>query len=176
MLEPDVLRYGPTQDQGYSRLGESIYDHPFQWGSKRTGPDLAREGDQRNNLWQYQHLMDPRSISPGSNMPSYAHLKDKSFDQRTLPKKIAVLTQLGVPYPVMDGTAIKEAALEQGAKIATDLHSNGQQVRPDSELVAILAYLQKLGKYDKPTSSAKPDIGIPFPLIPHIPDSARNTK
>ncbi len=171
MLEPDVLRYGSSTDQGYSRLGESIYDHPFQWGSKRTGPDLAREGDTRNNLWHYQHLMDPRSISPGSNMPSYAHLKDKPFDQRALPNKIAVLTRLGVPFPIMDATSIKEQALEQGAKIATDLHDSGQRVRPDSEIVAVIAYLQKLGKYDKPEpAKPKPE---PFPLAPRIPDNER---
>ena len=171
-LEPDVLRYGPSTEQGYSRLGESIYDHPFQWGSKRTGPDLAREGDQRNNLWHFQHMMDPRSISPGSNMPSYAHLKDKAFDQRALPKKIAVLVQLGVPFPVMDATTIKEKALEQGAVIATDLNNNGQRVRPDSELVAIIAYLQKLGKYDKPEAH-EPKSEAPFPLLPRIPDTVR---
>jgi len=171
-LEPDVLRYGPSMDQGYSRLGESIYDHPFQWGSKRTGPDLAREGDQRNNLWHYQHMIDPRSISPGSNMPAYAHLKDKPFDQRSLPKKIAVLAQLGVPFPIMDSTTIKEKALEQGAAIATDLNNNGQRVRPDSELVAIIAYLQKLGKYDKAEpQEPKPD--LPSPLLPRIPDNVR---
>jgi cytochrome c oxidase cbb3-type subunit I/II len=105
-LVPDVLRYGPKSDQGYSRLGESIYDFPFQWGSKRTGPDLAREGGVRNNLWQYNHLMDPRSMSPGSNMPSYAFLAEKSFDQKSLPRKIAVMVQLGVPYPSMTGTEI----------------------------------------------------------------------
>jgi cytochrome c oxidase cbb3-type subunit I/II len=178
-LVPDVMRYGPTAEQGYSRLGESIYDHPFQWGSKRTGPDLAREGGMRNDLWHYQHLMDPRSMSPGSNMPPYKHLADKSFDQKALPNKIAVLTRLGVPYPVMDGTAIKMSALEDGAKIAKNLNSSGVSVRPDSELVAVIAYLQKLGQYEQPKTEetlTKKALGIPFPIHPGIPDNFRNAQ
>jgi cytochrome c oxidase cbb3-type subunit I/II len=172
-LVPDVLRYGPKSDQGYSRLGESIYDFPFQWGSKRTGPDLAREGGVRNNLWQYNHLMDPRSMSPGSNMPSYAFLAEKSFDQKSLPRKIAVMVQLGVPYPAMTGTEIKMKALEQGTVIAKDLELNGVKVSPDSEMVAIIAYLQKLGKYEIPAAPPEPPSGIPNPFLPTNPDKTR---
>jgi cytochrome c oxidase cbb3-type subunit I/II len=171
-LVPDVMRYGD-----YSRLGESIYDHPFQWGSKRTGPDLAREGGVRPDSWHYEHMMDPRSMSPQSNMPPYAHLKDKAFDQKALPKKIAVLRQLGVPYPPMDATAIKMKALEQGVKIAEELKKSNIQIRPDCELVAIIAYLQKLGQFEQPAVEdalkAKGQ-GIPFPLSPVIPDKARS--
>jgi cytochrome c oxidase cbb3-type subunit I/II len=172
-LVPDVMRYGE-----YSRLGESIYDHPYQWGSKRTGPDLAREGGARPNSWHYEHMMDPRSMSPQSNMPSYTHLKDKPFDQNALPKKIAVLTQLGVPYPVMDATSIKMKALEQGAAIAEDLKKANIVVRPDSEMVAIIAYLQKLGQFETPaieeTLTKKSGGGVPFPLTPVNPDKARS--
>jgi cytochrome c oxidase cbb3-type subunit I/II len=171
-LVPDVMR-----DGDYSRLGESIYDHPFQWGSKRTGPDLAREGGVRPDSWHYEHMMDPRSMSPQSNMPPYAHLKDKAFDQKALPKKIAVLRQLGVPYPPMDATAIKMKALEQGVKIAEELKKSNIQIRPDCELVAIIAYLQKLGQFEQPAVEdalkAKGQ-GIPFPLSPVIPDKARS--
>ena len=174
-MVPDVLRYGPAPEQGWSRLGESIYDHPFQWGSKRTGPDLAREGGVRNNLWHYKHMMDPRSMSPFSNMPSYTHLADKSFDQKTLPRKIAVMAQLGVPYPAMSADEIKIKALEQGAAIATDLKNNGVVVRPDSEMVAIIAYLQKLGQYDTvPERNAVP--GIPNPVLPKVPDQIRSAQ
>ena len=172
-LVPDVMRYGD-----YSRLGESIYDHPYQWGSKRTGPDLAREGGARPNSWHYEHMMDPRSMSPQSNMPPYAHLKDKPFDQNALPKKIAVMRQLGVPYPAMDATSIKMKALEQGAAIAEDLKKANIVVRPDSEMVAIIAYLQKLGQYDTPAVeevlTKKSGGGVPFPLTPVNPDKARS--
>lgn len=178
-LVPDVMRYGPAPDQGYSRLGESIYDHPFQWGSKRTGPDLAREGGVRNNLWHYQHMMDPRSMSPGSNMPPYKHLAEKEFDQKALPGKIAVLTKLGVPYPAMEATAIKLNALEQGEKIATDLKGSGVQVAPNTQMVAIIAYLQKLGQYEQPKieeDMSKKKLGIPFPIKPGIPDNFRSAQ
>ncbi|MBL9118028.1 MAG: cytochrome-c oxidase, cbb3-type subunit I [Verrucomicrobiaceae bacterium] len=174
-MVPDVLRYGPKEDQGWSRLGESIYDHPFQWGSKRTGPDLAREGGTRNNLWQYQHLMDPRALSPGSNMPTYDHLATKKFDQKTLPKKIAVMTQLGVPYPPMDATAIKIKALEQAGAIMKDLEASGVKVEPDTEIVALIAYLQKLGQYDI-VDPTPPPSGIPNPAIPRNPDRIRSAQ
>ena len=170
-LVPDVMRYGD-----YSRLGESIYDHPFQWGSKRTGPDLAREGGQRPDSWHYEHLMDPRSMSPQSNMPPYAHLSTKAFDQKALPTKIAVLRRLGVPYPPMDATEIKMKALEQGVKIATELKKSNIVVRPDSEMVAVIAYLQKLGQFEQSAveeALAKKGQGIPFPLSPVIPDKSR---
>lgn len=172
-LVPDVMRYGD-----YSRLGESIYDHPFQWGSKRTGPDLAREGGVRPDSWHYEHMMDPRSMSPQSNMPSYAYLKEKAFDQKTLPRKIAVMRQLGVPYPAMDATEIKMKALEQGVKIATELKKSNIVVRPDSEMVAVIAYLQKLGQFDpveKDESPAAQAPAVPFPLKPVIPDKSRGT-
>ena len=88
-MVPDVLRYGD-----YSRLGESIYDHPFQWGSKRTGPDLARIGGKYNNAWHYNHMLNPRQLSEGSNMPNYPWLIDKKTDIKALPKKIAVQRHL----------------------------------------------------------------------------------
>ena len=93
-LVPDVLRYGD-----YSRLGESIYDHPFQWGSKRNGPDLARVGGKYPNVWHLRHLENPRSISAGSNMPNFPWLLANALDVSTMPRKIAVQRQLGVPYP-----------------------------------------------------------------------------
>jgi cytochrome c oxidase cbb3-type subunit I/II len=165
-MVPDVLRYGD-----YSRLGESIYDHPFQWGSKRTGPDLAREGkgpNKKSNSWHFKHLMDPRSMSPGSNMPSYAWMADKPFDQRALPSKIAVMTQLGVPYPVMEATEIKQKALEQGQVIAKNLSDEGIVAIPDRQIVAVIAYLQKLGQYEVPNLENKlktTPLGVPMPKL-----------
>ncbi|MCX6847418.1 MAG: cbb3-type cytochrome c oxidase subunit II, partial [Verrucomicrobia bacterium] len=144
-----------------------------------TGPDLAREGGQRPDSWHYEHLMDPRSMSPMSNMPPYAHLNTKPFDQKTLPRKIAVLRQLGVPYPPMDGTEIKMKALEQGVKIATELKKSNIVVRPDSEMVAVIAYLQKLGQFEQPAveeALSKKGQGVPFPLTPIIPDNGRRAN
>ncbi len=164
-IVPDVLRYGNRQDEGYSRLGESIYDFPFQWGSKRTGPDLAREGGpikegytymrigKRGNDWHYMHLMDPRSTSPGSNMPSYDFLADHKIDIEDLTKRIKVQRDwLGVPYAVdMDEKVIGEMVETQALEIATDLKSQQFYVDPDSEMVALIAYLQKLGAYREVT-------------------------
>ena len=168
---PDVLRYGD-----YSRLGESIYDHPFQWGSKRTGPDLARLGGKYPHSWHYDHMMEPRSTSVGSNMPSYPHLFTDKFDQKSLPRKIAVMTRLGVPYPAMTADEIKMQALEQAVKIAEELKAQGKVAAPDTQIVALIAYLQKLGKFDTPEVERKlTPHGVPFPLQPALPDSHRKT-
>lgn len=168
---PDVLRYGD-----YSRLGESIYDHPFQWGSKRTGPDLARLGGKYPHSWHYDHMMEPRSTSVGSNMPAYPHLFTDKFDQKTLPKKVAVMTRLGVPYPAMTADEIKMQALEQAVKIAEELKAQGKVAAPDTQIVALIAYLQKLGKFDTPEVERKlSPQGVPFPLQPALPDSHRKT-
>lgn len=169
---PDVLRYGD-----YSRLGESIYDHPFQWGSKRTGPDLAREGGKYPHSWHYDHMRDPRLISAGSNMPPYPHLFTEKFDQKTLWRKIGVMTQLGVPYPTMTDTEVKTRAIEQGIQIAKELEAQGRPgAMPDTKIVALISYLQKLGKYDVPEIEERArntPQGIPFPLKPAVPDEHR---
>jgi cytochrome c oxidase cbb3-type subunit I/II len=143
-LVPDVLRYGD-----YSRLGESIYDHPFQWGSKRNGPDLARVGGKYPNIWHLRHLEDPRSISVGSNMPNYPWLLSRPLDTTTLPAKLAVQRTLGVPYPnwTPEQVAARVAAQAQG--IAQDLRAAGAAVAPDREIVALIAYLQTLGHSEK---------------------------
>ena len=174
-LVPDVLRYGPTEAQGYSRLGESLYDHPHQWGSKRTGPDLAREGGslatdsklmrggKRDNLWHFNHMINPRQTSPGSNMPPYPWLIDAKADLKSLPNRIAVQTRLGVPWPAMTKDAIEQSARDQGMEIAASLVKAGAfladqpDISPDvlrnrlaeSQMVALIAYLQKLGAYQE---------------------------
>jgi cytochrome c oxidase cbb3-type subunit I/II len=156
-LVPDVLRYGD-----YSRLGESIYDHPYQWGSKRTGPDLARVGGKYPNVWHLRHMEDPRSISVGSNMPDYPWLLTKDLDTSTLPQKIAIQRTLGVPYPNWTPEQINTRVAEQAKGIAADLRAAGAYVAPEKEIVALIAYLQHLGKYDdlraaaaKPVASAQ---------------------
>jgi cytochrome c oxidase cbb3-type subunit I/II len=139
-LVPDVLRYGD-----YSRLGESIYDHPFQWGSKRNGPDLARVGGKYPNVWHLRHLEDPRSISVGSNMPPFAWLLQNPLDTSTLAKKISVQRMLGVPYPNWTPEQIDQRVADQARAIAADLKTAGAYVAPDREIIALIAYLQQLG-------------------------------
>ena len=150
-LVPDVLRYGD-----YSRLGESIYDHPFQWGSKRNGPDLARVGGKYPDVWHLRHMENPRSVSPGSNMPNFPWLLSDALDTGTLPRKIAVQRQLGVPYPAWTDAEIAASAAAQARAIARDLRDAGAYVAPDKEIVALIAYLQHLGKYEsvKPSGHA----------------------
>jgi cytochrome c oxidase cbb3-type subunit I/II len=142
-LVPDVLRYGD-----YSRLGESIYDHPFQWGSKRTGPDLARVGSKYPNIWHLRHMEDPRSISVGSNMPNYPWLFTTSTDVEALPKKITVQRMLGVPYPAWTDAQIMADFNLQAKGITEDLRTAGSSIAVDKQIVALIAYLQKLGKYE----------------------------
>ena len=188
-LVPDVLRYGPAKDQGYSRLGESIYDHPYQWGSKRTGPDLAREGGplvagsevmrigRRDNLWHFNHFLDPRQTSPGSNMPPYPWLFEAKADFKALPKRIAVQSTLGVPWPAMSRDQIEQSARDQAMEIAESLVKAGAFLpdRPDlspenlrrhlaeSQVVAMIAYVQKVGTYEviapkeNPSRTLNPD-------------------
>jgi cytochrome c oxidase cbb3-type subunit I/II len=144
MIRPfrhETLRYGD-----YSRLEESIYDHPFQWGSKRTGLDLQREGGKYPHLWHYQHLIDPRSTSPGSPMPSYRWLKAGRIDPAGTANKLAVMRRLGVPYTSAEISSAAQSVRAQGELIRADLETQGVRVDAQSELVALIAYLQRLGR------------------------------
>jgi cytochrome c oxidase cbb3-type subunit I/II len=143
-LVPDVLRYGD-----YSRLGESIYDHPFQWGSKRTGPDLARVGGKYSNVWHLRHMENPRAVSDGSIMPNYPWLLANPLDTSTLASKISVQRTLGVPYPNWTPEQIGTRVDEQAKTIAQNLRADGAYVAPDKEIIALIAYLQKLGQFEK---------------------------
>ncbi|MDO8544217.1 MAG: cytochrome-c oxidase, cbb3-type subunit I [Opitutaceae bacterium] len=152
-LVPDVLRYG-----SYSRLGESIYDHPYQWGSKRTGPDLARVGGKYPNVWHLRHMENPRSISAGSNMPDYPWLLANNLDVASLPARIAAQRTLGVPYPAWTADDVQRNVEQQARGIAADLRTAGAYVAPEKEVVALIAFLQHLGKYeDLRAPSARPD-------------------
>ena len=146
-LVPDVMRYGD-----YSRLGESIWDHPYQWGSKRTGPDLARVGNKYNHAWQYDHLENPRNISTGSNMPGYTWLLKQDTDYAVLPAKIRVQRLLGVPFPNWSPADIDRLAKDQAKTIAAELKAQGRYVEPDREVVALIAYLQSLGQTSQPAT------------------------
>jgi cytochrome c oxidase cbb3-type subunit I/II len=140
-LVDEFQRYGEA-----SRAEEFIYDHPFQWGSKRTGPDLHREGGKYPNLWHYTHLMDPRSTSPGSNMPSYNWLARGRVDTALGARKLSLMRKLGVPYTDADVAAAETAQREQAATIVADLATNGVEVEWNAEVVALISYLQRLGR------------------------------
>ncbi len=143
MIRPfrwEQQRYGEP-----STMADSQFDHPFQWGSKRTGPDLAREGAKYPNLWHYRHLLDPREVSPGSNMPPYAHLVEGRVDLARTSEKLHAMKSIGVPYTDDDVARGADDARTQGAEIAADLASSGAIVASDSDLVAMVAYLQRLG-------------------------------
>ncbi|MGB3077044.1 MAG: cytochrome-c oxidase, cbb3-type subunit I [Chitinophagales bacterium] len=152
MIRPfrsETERYGE-----YSKAGEFVYDHPFLWGSKRTGPDLQREGNKYPNAWHYNHLMDPGSMSPGSIMPSYAWFGENKLSTYHTADKIHAMRKLGVPYP--DGYEEQaEADLKkQAAIIAKDLNDNGVPVNGDEEIIAIISYLQRLGTDIKKSPTA----------------------
>jgi cytochrome c oxidase cbb3-type subunit I/II len=145
MIRPmvhEVLRYGKA-----SEAGESIYDHPFQWGSKRTGPDLARVGGKYPNMWHYRHMYDPREVTPGSIMPRYTWLFEQKIDYASLPKKLSVMKTLGVPYSdeeIANGIA---NAQKQAEEITANLVESKVPAEVlDKEIVALVAYLQRLGK------------------------------
>jgi cytochrome c oxidase cbb3-type subunit I/II len=154
MIRPfrhEVLRYGD-----YSRLEESLLDHPFQWGSKRTGLDLARVGGKYDNLWHYLHLLNPRDTSPASNMPSYTHFMTKTVDPEVITRRMQALRKLGVPYTDEDIELAGQRFASQGQLIADDLRAkNASNVpAPDSEMAAVIAYLQRLGRGPQPVAPA----------------------
>jgi cytochrome c oxidase cbb3-type subunit II len=125
-LQAETLRYGH-----YSMAGEFVYDRPFQWGSKRTGPDLHRVGGRYSDEWQRLHLMNPRDLVPESNMPAYAWLAQQTIDPESLPPKLLALQRLGVPYSDADIAASPAA------------------VKDKTEMDALIAYLQSLGIHVK---------------------------
>jgi len=152
-LRDEVERYGH-----YSLAAESMYDHPFQWGSKRTGPDLARVGGKYSDSWHHDHLTDPRSVVPESNMPPYKFLAETDLDYRAIEQRLATLTRVGVPYTKdqianaatdletqVDGFAGENSGVKKryGTKVQQrDFDGNPQRL---SEMDALIAYLQVLG-------------------------------
>ncbi|MBK7843199.1 MAG: cytochrome-c oxidase, cbb3-type subunit I [Bdellovibrionales bacterium] len=141
-LSFDVARFGPA-----STIGESLYDHPFQWGSKRTGPDLARVGGKYPDLWHYNHMIDPRSVIAQSLMPAYLWLEKKTTDFYSLRRKLSVLKTLGVPYDDETVANADKIAAEQAFVVANRLSSQGAPAGLENkQIVALIAYLQALGK------------------------------
>jgi cytochrome c oxidase cbb3-type subunit I/II len=137
-LPSEVLRWGPA-----STIAESMYDRPFQWGSKRTGPDLARVGKKYPHLWHYRHMLDPRSTTQNSVMPPYPWLAEKKIDFLILRRKLQIMSNLGVPYTQNQIVNADIDAEKEALSIATEL---GDLKLKDKEVVALIAYLQSLGK------------------------------
>jgi cytochrome c oxidase cbb3-type subunit I/II len=145
----EAQRYGSP-----SRPEEFRFDHPFQWGSKRTGPDLAHEGGKYPNLWHYQHMMDPRSISAGSNMPTFPWLVDNVVRTRDTPDKLSTMQKIGVPYADAEVATATSRYEKQARLIADDLDKQGVKVAWNSEMVALIGYLQRLGRGPQPLEAA----------------------
>jgi len=144
MIRPfrsETERYGE-----YSKAGEYVYDHPFLWGSERKGPDLAREGGKYPDAWHYNHMDDPRSTSPGSIMPRYSWLLTQKMETDSLPWRLGALRRIGVPYPAgfENGPAQKDLQA-QAEKVVANLKLGSVNAGPDKEIVALIAYLQRLG-------------------------------
>jgi cytochrome c oxidase cbb3-type subunit I/II len=151
MIRPfidETVRYGSAgKPAEYSKPGEFVYDHPFQWGSKRTGPDLAREGGKRDELWHLRHLENPRSTSVGSVMPSYPHLLTDDIPWDAIQTRVNVMAMLGVPYDAQalghaDALAHKQAE-DVGKALAA---AGGPKDLQTKDVIALIAYLQRLGR------------------------------
>lgn len=153
MIRPfrtEQLRYRNTDTRyidGPSRLEESMWDHPFQWGSKRTGPDLARIGTKYSESWHWDHMRDPRSTSPESVMPSYAWLFDDKASVELAKDRMQVLKRLGVPYTDEQIAAAATDYRKQAEELCRRLAEQGKaDAQPDQEAVALIAYLMRLGR------------------------------
>ena len=143
MIRPfrdEVARYGE-----YSKAGEFVYDHPFQWGSKRTGPDLARIGNKYPDSWHYNHMLEAQSMSPGSIMPSYAWMLDDPIDTASTPAKIRAMQRLGVPYAEGYDQVANADLMKQAETIRTKLAADKIKTPANREIIAMIAYLQRMG-------------------------------
>ncbi|HKL02280.1 MAG TPA: cytochrome-c oxidase, cbb3-type subunit I [Cryomorphaceae bacterium] len=136
----ETERYGE-----YSKSGEFVYDHPFLWGSKRTGPDLHRVGGKYPDSWHYNHMIEPDRMSPGSLMPVYSFLAETDIDTTTTVSKINAMRTLGVPYEEGYEYIANEDVVRQQKQILESLSEDEIEAEPNTELIALIAYLQRLG-------------------------------
>lgn len=151
-LASETARYGP-----FSKSGEGVYERPFLYGSRRTGPDLARVGGKYPDSWHWIHLIDPRRIEPRSNMPPYAFLTEWPLDLSLTAKKLAVLRELGHGYTDAEIENAVRDAEAQAAQLAERLRADGQtldEAQARSQAIALIAYLQRLGADAKAASVA----------------------
>jgi cytochrome c oxidase cbb3-type subunit I/II len=152
MIRPfryEVSRYGE-----YSKAGEFVYDHPFQWGSKRTGPDLARVGGKYPDSWHFNHMYDPTSMSPGSIMPPYQSMFEADLDISTTMSKIHAMRNMGVPYPQGYEETANADLMKQAEKITSNLKNDKIEIPATREIIAVIAYLQRLGTDIKVTEAS----------------------
>jgi len=159
-FKTETDRYGP-----YSVAGEGVYDRPFLWGSRRTGPDLARVGGKYPDSWHWLHFENPREIEPRSNMPAFTWLRDTPLDMSLTSKRLATLRKLGHPYTDAEIENAVESAMAQAEGIAARIASAGielSETQQRSEAIAVIAYLQALGRgaESSPVAAAAPAGGM----------------
>ena len=169
MIRPfktETDRYGP-----YSLAGEGVYDRPFLYGSRRTGPDLARVGGKYPDSWHWLHLRDPREIEPRSHMPAYEFLTEQPLDLSLAPRKLRVLRSLGHPYSDEEIAGAVADAEAQAARIAESLRRDGVALgegQARSQAIALIAYLQRLGS-DLGWRQAAPAPAAPAAAVAQAP-------
>lgn len=155
-MRAEVLRYGE-----WTRAGEYAYDHPFLLGSRRMGPDLQRVGGKYPDAWHYEHMRDPRSTSPGSVMPTYPWLLKQRYDPADIQASLRALSKVGVPYTEAEIAGAPAAVQTQAQGIVASLAQAGITADPDLQIIAVIAYLQRLGKDGKAALSAQASGGAP---------------
>lgn len=136
----ETMRYGE-----WSRSWEVAYDRPFQLGSRRIGPDLAREGSKYPDAWHWEHMADPRATSPGSIMPPYPWLYTSRYEVDDITASVTAMKTLGVPYSDEEVANVSTALSTQSAEIVARLKDMNIQAEPDLEIIALISYLQRLG-------------------------------
>jgi cytochrome c oxidase cbb3-type subunit I/II len=153
MVRP--FRYETERFGEYSKPGESVYEHPFLWGSRRIGPDLAREGGKYPDLWHVRHFENPRAVTAKSIMPAYAHFLTKTLDFDGIQRRVDAMAMVGVPY----GDAVNKApamARAQAQQIAAAIKEQGGPAGlEDKQIIAMVAYMQRLGRDIKVTATAE---------------------
>jgi cytochrome c oxidase cbb3-type subunit I/II len=149
-MRAEILRYGP-----WSRAWEYQYDRPFQLGSRRIGPDLHRIGNKYPDAWHYEHMRDPRSTTPGSVMPPYPWLLNGRIDTNDVRASVVALRKTGTPYSDAEIAGVEESLALQGGEIVSRLASAGIETTPDRKIVALIAYLQRLGVEGKAALQAE---------------------
>jgi len=145
----ETLRYGP-----WSRSEEYVWDRPFLLGSRRIGPDLHRVGGKYPDAWHYEHMKDPRSTSPGSIMPPYQWLLEWKIDPADVQASVVALSRVGTPYTQADIDNVPQQLQQQGGEIVGRLKEAGIDAAWDDEIVALTAYMQRLGT-DRPSPVAQ---------------------
>lgn len=155
-MRAELLRYG-----AWSRAGEYVYEHPFQLGSRRIGPDLHRVGGKYPDAWHFEHMRDPRSTSPGSVMPPYHWLHRQRLDAGDVQASVRALSRVGVPYTEAEIAGVPRQIRAQGDSIVRNLAGMGIRTEPDREIIAVIAYLQRLGRDGKRAIEAQEAAAAP---------------